>query len=138
MYVFFGAIFIADAERRTEIEADLKADQSRAAVHQVGDARVLESGPKGVEGLPAEIEQMRESAFVLHRAQKYPEAIAQYDQAIAYASDDPQLIYWRAMARVSLGEYDKALRDFQRVSALDPSSDARMRADQLRARGARP
>lgn len=137
-YWFVIAVYLAVAlagfvsgRRDGEIRRDVERDQATGEVAVQGSNRELPSGPAGVEA-PPEIELLRDSALDLHRDGRFVEAIAIYDQAIAGASNDPQLYYWRGMARQKVGQNDLALTDYQRVIGLDYTSyDAHVAADRL-------
>ena len=77
----------------------------------------------------------REAAFDLHRAQKWPQAIAAYDSIVKAGGEDAEILYWRGMAHWKSAHFDEAYRDFRRVIDLDPAHlEAHRNADRLLAR----
>lgn len=98
-------------------------DQSRAS-----------RGQNAVE-VSSRAEQRRDQAFDLHRAQKWAEAIAVYDELLRESERDAELSYWRGMAHWSLNHADQALQDFRRVIELQPTNfDAHRSADRILSR----
>lgn len=80
-------------------------------------------------------DEAREAAFEFHRAQKWPQAIAAYDQWTKRNGEDAEILYWRAMAHWKSAQFDEAYRDFRRVIDLDPAHlEAYRNADRLLAR----
>lgn len=54
-------------------------------------------------------------AELLYEAHRYPDAIGVYDKALADFSDDPDLLYGRAMAETEAGRIDQATQDLRRI-----------------------
>src|SRR5690348_5303256 len=54
----------------------------------------------------------------MHRGQ-YAEALAQFDMATGYDSDDPRIFFWRGIAKSRLGMRDDARVDFQIGAQLE-------------------
>ena len=80
-------------------------------------------------------EPRRDQAFNLHRAQKWAEAIAVYDELLRKSDRDAELSYWRGMAHWQLNHADQALQDFRRVIELEPTNfDAHRSADRILSR----
>jgi tetratricopeptide (TPR) repeat protein len=129
LYVVFGGAIVANARRNAAYLAEQERREGTETVRQASGA---DGAPQGLEDLPAEIAQLRDSAFELHRASKFAEAAALYDQAIAGAPNDPELWYWRGMARKNVGQTDGALGDLQRAISLDPVNyDAHLASDRI-------
>lgn len=98
-------------------------DQSRAS-----------RGQNAVE-VSSRAEQRRGQAFALHRAQKWAEAIAVYDELLRKSERDAELSYWRGMAHWKLDHADQALQDFRRVIELEPTNfEAHRSADRILSR----
>ena len=98
-------------------------DQSRAS-----------HGQSAVE-VSSRAKERRNQAFDLHRAQKWAEAIAVYDELLAESEGDAELRYWRGMAHWKLDHADEALLDFRRVIELEPTNfDAHRSADRILSR----
>ena len=77
----------------------------------------------------------RDAAFDLHRAYKWPQAIAAYDQVVKAEGEDAEILFWRGMAHWKSANFDAAYRDFRRVIDLDPTNlEAYRNADRLLAR----
>jgi len=53
-------------------------------------------------------------------AEKYDQAIADFDTAIGVDPDLPQPIHYRGLSYAAKGDLDRAIADFSRVIALDP------------------
>lgn len=51
----------------------------------------------------------------------YPQAITQYDQALALSPQNPEIYYNRAVAYYSLGDADLAIKDFDHAIQLQPT-----------------
>lgn len=80
-------------------------------------------------------EERRQAAYDLHRAMKWPQAIAAYDALLRDGGDNAEILFWRAMAQWKSAHFDEALRDFQRVIEMEPRHlDALRNADALLAR----
>lgn len=73
-----------------------------------------------VEAPAPPAQALREKAFDLHRQQKYPEAIAAYDQLLGETGADAELVYYRGAAHWHAGDTALAQKDFRRVIELDP------------------
>jgi tetratricopeptide (TPR) repeat protein len=77
-------------------------------------------------------QQRRNDAFRLHRAERWEEAMARYDQLLREWEPDAELHYYRGAVHWKLGHPDQALEDFRRVIDLDPTHfDAHRHADWL-------
>ena len=63
----------------------------------------------------------RERAFELHRARKWAEAVAAYDELLEDSEQDAELHYWRGMASWQMMQIDAALQDFRRAVELRPA-----------------
>ena len=101
--------------------------------HPLNDDDREEKAAVAAVELPADA--ARDAAFDLHRAQKWPQAIAAYDQYVKRNGEDAELLYWRAMAHWKNAQFDEAYRDFRRVIDLDPAHlEAYRNADRLLAR----
>jgi tetratricopeptide (TPR) repeat protein len=64
----------------------------------------------------------RDRAYALHRAKRYAEAIAIYDELLGSIGADAELVLWRGVARWHMGRDDEALGDFRRAMDLDPGN----------------
>jgi tetratricopeptide (TPR) repeat protein len=62
--------------------------------------------------------QQRASVYMNER--KFPEAIADYSEALKVKSDDPNIFERRAYAEIQLKDYDKALHDYNQAIKLSP------------------
>ena len=62
--------------------------------------------------------QQRASVYMNER--KFPEAIADYSEALKIKSDDPNIFERRAYAEMQLKDYDKALHDYNQAIKLSP------------------
>ncbi len=73
-----------------------------------------------------------EKAYELHRADRYGEAIVYYDEEINGGNTDPEVFYWRGIARWHLDQYESALSDFRVVIREQPDNfEAHKHADRL-------
>ena len=91
-------------------------------------------GQSAVE-VSSRAKERRDQAFDLHRAQKWAEAIAVFDELIAEPEGDAELRYWRGMAHWKLDHADQALIDFRRVIELEPANfEAHRSADRILSR----
>lgn len=91
-------------------------------------------GQNAVE-VSSRAEQRREQAFDLHRAHKWVEAIAVYDELLRESERDAELSYWRGMAHWKLEHADQAVQDFRRVIELEPTNfEAHRSADRILSR----
>jgi tetratricopeptide (TPR) repeat protein len=80
----------------------------------------------------ATAQQRRESAYRLHRAERWDEALARYDQLLGESEADAELHYYRGAVYWQLGQLDRALEDFRRVIELEPTHfDAHREADRI-------
>ena len=82
---------------------------------------------EGAAPAVASRDDRRDRAYTLHRAKRYAEAIAIYDELLGSSGADAELVLWRGMARWHLGRDDEALGDFRRVMDLDPGNVAAYR-----------
>jgi tetratricopeptide (TPR) repeat protein len=62
--------------------------------------------------------QQRASIYMNER--KFPEAIADYSEALKVKPDDPNIFERRAYAEMQLKDYDKALHDYNQAIKLSP------------------
>jgi tetratricopeptide (TPR) repeat protein len=62
--------------------------------------------------------QQRASVYVSQ--QKFPEAIADYSEALKVKAKDPDIFERRAYAEMQLKDYDKALHDYNEAIKLSP------------------
>jgi tetratricopeptide (TPR) repeat protein len=62
--------------------------------------------------------QQRASVYMNER--KFPEAIADYSEAVKIKPDDPNIFERRAYAEMQLKDYDKALHDYNQAIKLSP------------------
>jgi len=62
----------------------------------------------------------------LAHQERWPEAAAAYDEAIAQAPDYSRALFARAKARGSLGQYEAAVADFESALVLDDTPDITM------------
>jgi tetratricopeptide (TPR) repeat protein len=85
-----------------------------------------------VAAAPSLADERRTQAFDLHRAKKFAEAKAVYDELLRESGQDAELTYWRAMASWNLGHTDQALQDFRRTIELNPANfEACRNADRI-------
>lgn len=129
MAVFGGGVVFFAMQLRQQLDDEVAMARPQG---EPSTEQVLASGPRGLRDLPPEIAAYRDSALALYNAHQYAAAIGQFDQAVAWTQDDPQLYYWRGMAQWHVGRTDLALRDVQRAATIDPTSaDAKMYLEQL-------
>ncbi len=129
--IFILAIVDPWMERlKADWSQELEKNQKSQGNHQSRASR----GQNAVE-VSFRAEQRRAQAFELHRAQKWPEAIAVYDDLLRESERDAELSYWRGMAHWQLNHADQALQDFRRVIELEPSNfEAHRSADRILSR----
>jgi tetratricopeptide (TPR) repeat protein len=87
------------ARRWHELEETIEA--ARNAARQAGDFALL--------------------GEFLGRLERYEEACAAYDRALAIDGDNPRYLFNRATVRRFVGRIDDAERDYDRVIAIDPA-----------------
>ena len=63
---------------------------------------------------------LQQRATVHVGQKKFPEAIADYTEALRIKSDDPNIFERRAYAEMQLKDYDKALHDYNQAIKLRP------------------
>lgn len=99
---------------REGIEASKAKDWDKAIV-AFKKATQLEAryGPNLASAL-----QQRATVYVSQK--KFPEAIADYSEAIKVKANDPDIFERRAYAEMQLKDYDKALRDYSEAIKLSP------------------
>jgi tetratricopeptide (TPR) repeat protein len=100
-----------------------------------GDERGEREEKATVATVEGAADEARHAAFDLHRAQKWPQAIAAYDTLVKRGGEDAEILYWRGIAHWKSAQFDQAYRDFRRVIDLDPANlEAYRNADRLLAR----
>jgi len=63
---------------------------------------------------------LQQRASIYMNEKKFPEAIADYSEALKIKPDDPNIFERRAYAEMQLRDYDKALRDYNQAIKLSP------------------
>ncbi|GHT78808.1 hypothetical protein AGMMS50262_21820 [Bacteroidia bacterium] len=63
-------------------------------------------------------EEYYQKGIDLHKAEKYDEAISDFDKAISLKPDDFVLIQYRAHAKMKLAQYEEALDDWNKFIEL--------------------
>src|SRR5436305_5625518 len=63
---------------------------------------------------------LQQRASIYMNENKFPEAIADYSEALKIKPDDPNIFERRAYAEMQLRDYDKALRDYNQAIKLSP------------------
>ncbi len=67
-------------------------------------------------------EELVESGWAYSQENDFESAIAAFDKALEFSTDDSSAWWGRACAYRDLGEYDAAIQDFNRAIELDPNN----------------
>jgi lipoprotein NlpI len=68
--------------------------------------------------------RIMQQAVRKHKSHHIPEALVDYERALALQPDWPEIYYSRGLALNEIGEYTAAIEDFNRALALDPEQDS--------------
>lgn len=109
------------------MEAQLQAARLMAEESGVDDALVY------LQQLPLQSEEERiqrymAKAELLASEERYDEAMATYDEALAEFTDNTDLLYSRALTAEKFGRIDLLERDLKRILKLDPNNTSALNA----------
>ena len=82
------------------------------------------SVPPTATGLHADAVALVKQGFRLFEQQRFDEAIAGFDQAIAFKPDFAEALISRSLVLLHLGRLEEAVASYDRVLALGPDADA--------------
>ncbi len=99
---------------REGIEASKTKDWDKAIV---AFKKATQLEPRYAPNLASALQQR---ATVYLSQKKFPEAIADYSEAIKVKTNDPDIFERRAYAEMQMNDYDKALRDYSEAIKLSP------------------
>lgn len=114
--------------KKGELEAAIEVYNKSLMEHRNADTlkrkddaeRTLKENKRRAYLDPAKAEEAREKGNELFKAQKYPEAVEQYTEAIARNPDDHRVYSNRAACYTKLAAFNEALKDADKCIEIAP------------------
>ena len=114
--------------KKGELEAAIEVYNKSLMEHRNADTlkrkddaeRTLKENKRRAYLDPAKAEEAREKGNELFKAQKYPEAVEQYTEAIARNPDDHRVYSNRAACYTKLAAFNEALKDAEKCIEIAP------------------